>query len=375
MLVGFVLKLLILGIGMFQTLRKIAKRIGIITFLLLIVFIAAYVYIYKNDKVYSTSKDKKSVSFSVLLYDIESVFGDRLDSYQIVYDYKDNLLKVLCVNTDTIVFKKRERAKSLKTLFYENRKKDLGTAIDKFYSDLDEVIGNASVSDFYINTSFKTFNDLFGSDKNIRALLSANEFISKDLELLNCLEIIERILYLAPYKFLEILKNYEYLNTDIPKTSLATLMFKVKKQAPEIMFCEMPVKYRRTRIEPNKQDIESFLDKIYYRSTYINEKSIIIDVKNASRQSRMGQKVAWLLRDNKFDVLDWSSFPIVYDKTLIKDYKGNFTQSLKISKILGTGKVIVSYNSSVYTDINVFIGKDCKIYDSLDKKGDTNGKH
>ncbi|MDR2398949.1 MAG: LytR C-terminal domain-containing protein [Endomicrobium sp.] len=360
---------------MFQTLRKIAKRIGIITFLLLIVFIAAYVYIYKNDKVYSTSKDKKSVSFSVLLYDIESVFGDRLDSYQIVYDYKDNLLKVLCVNTDTIVFKKRERAKSLKTLFYENRKKDLGTAIDKFYSDLDEVIGNASVSDFYINTSFKTFNDLFGSDKNIRALLSANEFISKDLELLNCLEIIERILYLAPYKFLEILKNYEYLNTDIPKTSLATLMFKVKKQAPEIMFCEMPVKYRRTRIEPNKQDIESFLDKIYYRSTYINEKSIIIDVKNASRQSRMGQKVAWLLRDNKFDVLDWSSFPIVYDKTLIKDYKGNFTQSLKISKILGTGKVIVSYNSSVYTDINVFIGKDCKIYDSLDKKGDTNGKH
>jgi hypothetical protein len=360
---------------MFQILKKIAKKIVIIICLLLIIFIAAYVYIYKNDKVSTTSKDKKSVSFSVLLYDTESIFGDRLDSYQIVYDYKDNLLKVLCVNTDAVVFKKREKAKSLKILFYENQKEDLGTAISKFYSDLNEVIGTASGSDFYINMSFKTFNDLFGSDKNIRDLLSANSFASKDLELLNCLETIERILYLASYKFLKIIKNYEYLNTNIPKTSLATLMFKVKKQAPEIMFCEMPVKYTRTRIEPNKQDIEDFLYKIYYNTTYINEKNIIIDVKNASRQPRMAEKVTWLLRDNKFDVLDWSNFPIVYDKTLIKDYKGNFIESLKISKILGAGKVIVSYNSSVYSDINIFIGKDCKIYDSLDKKGDINARH
>ncbi|MDR1087424.1 MAG: LytR C-terminal domain-containing protein [Endomicrobium sp.] len=360
---------------MFQTLKKIAKKIVIIICLLLIIFIAAYVYIYNNDKVYTTSRDKKSVSFSVLLYDTESVFGDRLDSYRIVYDYKDNLLKVLCVNADAVVLKKRERAKSLKTLFYENQKKGLSAAIGKFYSDLNEVIGNASVSDFYINMNFKTFNDLFGSDKNVRALLSANEFTSKDLELLNCLETVERILYLAPYKFFKILKNYEYLNTNIPKTSLATLMFKVKKNVPEIMFCEMPVKYTRTRVESNKQDTEDFLDKIYYNSTYINEKNIIISVKNASRQPRMAEKVTWLLRDNRFDVLDWSSFPIVYDKTLIKDYKGNFIQSLKISKILGAGKVIVSYNSSVYADINVFIGKDCKVYDSLDKKGDTNGKH
>jgi hypothetical protein len=376
-LVGFALKLLIPGIGMFQTLKKIAKKIVIIICLSSTIFIAVYICVHKSDKIYLASKDKKSISFSVLLYNTENVFDDRLDSYQIVYDYKDNLLKILCVNTDTVVLKKRERAKSLKTLFYENQKKDLGIAIDKFYYDLNEVIGNTSVSDFYINMSFKTFDNLFGSDKDIKALLSVNEFSSKDLELLNYLETIERVLYLVPYKFFKILKNYEHLNTNIPKTSLAVLMFEVKRQHPEVMFCEMPVKYTKTRIEPNKQYIEDFLEKIYYNSTYANvrEKSTLLDVKNASRQLRMAEKVTWLLRGNKFDVLDWGSFPIVYDKTLIKDYRGNFIQSLKISKILGAGKVIVSYNSSVYADITVFIGKDCKIYDSLDKKGGADGKY
>jgi hypothetical protein len=360
---------------MFQTLKRTSK-IKVISFcLFLIVFVVvymAYVYIYKCDVVFRKIKNNGKFSFSVLLYDLDGVFANRFDSYQIIYDCKNKLLKVLSVNGEAVVFKKKERTKSLKTLFYENSKKCLSSAIDKFYLDLYEIIGNAASSDFYINMSFKTFNDMFCSDKNIKSLLAVNEFENKDLELLNCLETIERILYLVPYRFFKIQKNYKYINTNIPKISLITLILRIKKQKPIVMFCEVPLKHGRMRIESNKQDIDEFLDKVYYKNTNIDidKKNVVIDIKNASKQPRMAEKITWLLRANRFDVLDWGSFPIVYDTTLIKDYRGNFTQALKIAEILGTGKIIVSYNSSVYADIDVFIGKDCKIYDSLDKKWD-----
>ncbi|MDR1721009.1 MAG: LytR C-terminal domain-containing protein [Endomicrobium sp.] len=67
---------------------------------------------------------------------------------------------------------------------------------------------------------------------------------------------------------------------------------------------------------------------------------MLIDVKNASQKPRITEKTAWLLRKNNFDVLDWSNFSGNYDKTLIKDYKGNFAQALKIAEILGAGKII-----------------------------------
>ncbi|MDR2351391.1 MAG: LytR C-terminal domain-containing protein [Endomicrobium sp.] len=361
---------------MFQTLKRTGKIKVICFCLFLAVFVAVYIYICKSDVVFRKIKDNGSFSFSVLLYDSDGAFADRFDSYQIIYDCQKKLLKVLSVNTETVVFKKKVRARSLKTLFYENSRKGLDSAVDKFYLDLHEVIGNAASSDFYINMSFKTFNDIFGSDKNVKSLLAANEFKNKDLELLNCLETLERTLYLLPYRFFQIQKNYKYINTNIPKISLITLIFRIKKQRPIVMFCDMPVKHVRMRIEPNKQDIEEFLDKIYYNNDAdINKKNVTIDIKNASRQPRMAEKITWLLRARKFDVLDWGSSYIVYDTTLIKDYKGNFTQALEISEILGTGKIVVSYNSGVYADINVFIGKDCKIYDTLDKKMDTNDKH
>jgi hypothetical protein len=361
---------------MFQTLKRTNKIKVICICIFLAVFVAVYIYVCKRDVVFRKIKDNGRFSFSVLLYDSDGAFADRFDSYQIIYDCKNKLFKVLSVNTETVVFKKKERARSLKTLFYENFKKGcLGSALDKFYLDLSEVIGTAATSDFYINMSFKTFNNMFGSDKSVKYLLAVNEFKNKDLELLNCLETIERVLYLLPYRFFKIQKNYKYINTNIPRISLLTLIFRIKMQRPIVMFCDMPVKHVRTRIETNKQDIKELLDKIYYNDADKNKKNIAIDIKNASSQPRMAEKITWLLRANKFDVLDWGSFPIVYDTTLIKDYKGNFTQALEISEILGTGKIIVSYNSGVYADINVFIGKDCKVYDTFDKKGDASGKY
>jgi hypothetical protein len=350
---------------------------GVILGIFTILFLFLYIYIHKNDTVAGKIKDKGNVSFSILLYGTEKLFPERLDIYTVLYDKGTNVLKVLSVNTDAVVFEKREKVRSFKTRFNESAKKDLSFAVQQFYLDLYETFGNMYETDFYINTSFEIFNIIAGNNKELEFLIAKDNFENKDLESLNRYETIECILNLMPYKILNIYKNHRFLDTNISRISFITSVLKFKILKPVIMFCELPVKYTKTRVEPDKQSIEEFLNKIYCVniSSQTRTNDILIDIKNASKKPRMAEKATWLLRDNKFDVLDWSNFSTSYDKTLIKDYKGNFYQALKIAEVLKTGKVIVSYNSKIYTDIDVFVGKDCTIYDRLDKRGAYNGKN
>ncbi|MDR0800187.1 MAG: LytR C-terminal domain-containing protein [Endomicrobium sp.] len=363
---------------MFQMTKKIIKILILILFVLITAAVSAYIYVCRNDIVAKKLKDKDYISFSVLLHGTEKMFPGRLDAYTVLYNKKTNILKVLSVNTDAVVFKKREKSRSLKTLFNENSKKDINTAIKKFYLDLREVIGNAVEADFYINTSFETLYNMTWKNKKFKAILSKDNFKNRDLESLNRLETIEHFLNLTPYMIMKICKNYDFINTNIPKLPFAYYILRLKfiKQ-PVLIFCEMPVKYTKTRVEFDRQNIEELLNKIYYADATLqtNTKDILINIKNASRKPRMAEKAAWLLRKNNFDVLDWNNFSITYDKTLIKDYKGNFMQALEIAEILKTGKVIVSYDNCIYSDINIFVGKDCIIYDNLDKKERQNGKN
>jgi hypothetical protein len=364
---------------MFQTIKRIIKLSTLILLVLITAAVFMYIYINKNDAVVKKLKEEDYVSFSVLLHGTGKIFPGRLDVYIILYDKKTNILKVLSVNTDTIVLRKREKSKSLKAMFNENSKKDINVAIKKFYLDLHEIIGNAAVADFYINTSFEIFDIASGKNKKSKFILLKDNFKNRDLKSLNRLEIVEYFMHLTTPAMMKIYKNYNFFDTNIPKLSFVSSALRLKSLNPVLMFCEMPVKYTKTRVEHDKQNIEEFLNKIYYAEVdpYANAKDVVlIDIKNASKKPRMAEKAAWLLRRNKLDVLEWSNNLYAgYDKTLIKDYKGNFMQALRIAKILKTGKVIVSYNNRIYSDMIVFIGKDCVIHDNLDKKEEQDGKN
>ncbi|GHT05624.1 hypothetical protein AGMMS5026_00340 [Endomicrobiia bacterium] len=344
---------------MFQTIKKIIKILALILLVLITVAVSAYIYIDKNDVVTKKLKGKDYVSFSVLLYGTEKIFPGRLDVYTALYDKRTNILKVLSVNTDAVVLKKREKARSLKTMFNENSKKDINAAIKKLYLDLYEIIGNAAAADFYINTTFEMFDIAAGRNKKFLK----DNFENRDLESLNRLETVEYFMHLPSPAIMKIYKNYGFFDTNIPKLSFMSSALRTKSLKPILMFCEMPVKYTKARVEFDKQNIEEFLNKIYYAVSvpYTNTKDVLIDIKNASKKPRMAEKAAWLLRKNKLDVLEWSNLYATYYKTLIKDYKGNFMQALIIAEILKTGKVIVSYNNRIFSDIDIFIGKDCII--------------
>ncbi|MDR3071759.1 MAG: LytR C-terminal domain-containing protein [Endomicrobium sp.] len=303
---------------------------------------------------------------------------DRLDAYTVSYDRQTNILKVLSVNTDVVVFKARGKTKSLRTIFNENIKKDISIAIKNFYTDLYKLIGHTATPDFYINTSFETLDTVMRHNVKFKSIIEKSNFANKDLESLNRMDITEYVLHLIPHAITKIYKNYSFLDTNIPRLSLIYSVFRFKFLKPTLMFCEMPVKYTKTRVEPDKQNIEEFLNKVYYANSFMqtNARDVLIDVKSSSRKPRMAEKATWLLRANGFDVLDWGNSKIIYDKTLVKTYRGDFDQALKIAKVLKNGKIIVSYDSKVYADIEVFIGEDCIIYDDLDnKKGGGNVKN
>jgi hypothetical protein len=352
---------------MFQTIKKIIKISVLILLVLIIAAVSVYIYIDKNDAVAKKLKEKDYISFSVLLYGTEKIFPGRLDVYTVLDDKRTNIFKVLFVNTDAVILKKREKSRSLKTIFNENSKKDINAAIKKIYLNLHEIIGVAAVTDFYINASFEMLDIASGRNKKFKFILLKDNFENRDLESLNRLETAEYFMQLTSPIIVKIYKNYGFFDTNLSKLSFVLSALRLKSLKPVLMFCEIPVKYTKTRIEYDKQSIEEFLNKIYYASP-VPKKDVLIDIKNASGKPRMAEKAAWLLRKNKFDVLEWSNLCEAYDKTLIKDYKGNFMQALRIAEILKIGKVIVSYNNRIYSDIGIFIGKDCAIHDNLDKK-------
>jgi hypothetical protein len=345
---------------------KISK-IAFVTLILFFVIASIFYIFYQTSSIF---KNNDSVSCSILLYDIKHVFPDTLEYYQVVYDKNTNCLKILSINTDIVLLKKHKKTKSLKTLFHEDLNKGLDFSIENFYINLQETVKSYKKSDFYIHMSFESFL-LVMADNNLKAMILKDDFLDKDLKLLNNLDFVERTLKFMPFKAVNIIKRFNLIDTNISKMSFLNLITKFKIQEPLIMFCELPVKYVRARIEPDTQNIDEFLSNTYYCSSNFehDNRNYFVDVKNASGKSRMAQKVTWLLRENKFDVLDWSNSNKIYEKTLIKSFNGNFKKCLDISKILNAGKILISYNNKVYYNISVFVGQDCIVYDNFDRTG------
>ncbi|MDR2676558.1 MAG: LytR C-terminal domain-containing protein [Endomicrobium sp.] len=330
-----------------------------------------YIYVIKYDAVKKKLKSKNYTNCSVLLYGTEKLFPGRVDAYNILYDKKSNILKIVSINTKIIISKKKGNEKTLNDLFNNDKKKNINTAIKNFHLNLQKIFDTTSKFDFYININFETLENITWKNKHLKFIISKNSFENEDLESLNRFEMIEYLIHLMPYTAIKIYKNYSLLNTNISKMSLIlSSILRLKLSKPIVLFCILPVKHVNGKVEYNKHNIADFLRTIYYANLIIDDsdsKNIKINVKNASKKPRMAEKIVWFLRANSFDVLDWSNHPITYNKTLIKDHKGNFMQALKIAKALKNGKVIISYDKKFCHDISIFIGKDCVIYDELDK--------
>ncbi|MDR2191340.1 MAG: LytR C-terminal domain-containing protein [Endomicrobium sp.] len=359
----------------FKKAKKILLPFAASAIIILIVLLAAfYINLCAKDEISKKILFKKPLKCAVLLYGSQTLYPERLESFLIYYERKNSIVKIISVNTDAVFFDKRKIARSLKKTFFEAAKKDIKTAVEKFYLNLFSIVDDSFEPDFYISADYETFLKTFEGYPKIKSLVSQTDFTNRDLQCLTQLEIAENIVKLLNGSaFSNIIKLKQYRpNQDevLTKFAAGNLILHFKFNKVKIMFCDLPVKYGKKRIEPDRENIKNFFSQVYYKPTdiYLQNGAQKIEVKNASGRPRMAEKAAWLLRDEKFDVLEWSNFSFIYEKTIIKESKGNFGAALKMAKILKGGKIIISYDFQSFYEASVFIGKDCEIYDKLDRK-------
>jgi len=341
----------------------------------LILLAAYYANLCSKDAMSKKIFSKEPVKLAVLLHGTEKFCPEKLEAFLIYYERGSSLLKIVSVNPDMVFFDKKRIAKTLKKAFFETAKKDIKTAIEDFYSTLFQIINDSFEPDFYINTDYESFLKIFESNPEIQSLAQKSDFKNRDMQCLNQLEIAEAIVKLLNNNIFtnisKLKKYYPPQNAGITKLAAFNFIIDFRLNNAKVMFCDLPVKSGvRRRIEPDKENIENFFSQVYYNFTDISVKDCVgqLEVRNASGKPRMAEKAAWLLREAKFDVLEWGNFNFLYEKTIIKEYRGNFGAALKMAEVINCGKIIISYNPQNVYAASVFPGLDCEIYDKLDKK-------
>ncbi|MCL2335504.1 MAG: LytR C-terminal domain-containing protein [Endomicrobia bacterium] len=341
-----------------------------------LIAVAAFVIVraVKSDEISQKLFSGKPLYFTALLYGTEKALPGKLEAFAVYYDRESGLLKILSMNTDAVVFRKKTRAKSFRDTFFEDAKKDVKIAVSNFYADMFEALNNTFTPDFYVNMDYETFFRLVSKDKSVKELASEESFATRDAQCVNQLERAEALLALIKKRTFSSVKNFNAninsMDTNLTKSAFLRFALHFRMHNAKIMFCAMPVKYARKRVEPDKVNTADFLANVFYAPVSAESKknNTLVEVMNASQKPRMAEKASWVLREQKFDVLDWSNFKTAYAATVIKDYCGDFAGAEKIAKALGCGKIIVSYDAKSYYNFGVFIGSDCAIYDKLDKR-------
>lgn len=364
--------------------RKTKKILLISNFSLIVIFFAVlFLFIYFSYSEPLTKKliTDKPVNFVLTFYGTENLLPDIVESYYVHYERESGRLKVLSINTDIVVFRKKVKARSLSYSFFNTAQKDLNLALTNFHQDVFEMTGNVFTPDYYITASFESLLKMAGKNPELKEFITEKEFANRDLRCLSQLEFAECVLALFQNKMLSSVmnmrKSYTLLDTNISKLAFTNMIMYFKMYDAEIMFFDLPAKYTKTRVEPDKDNIEAMLFTVYYPFVGTEPETLegFVEVKNASGKPRMAEKAAWQLRENKIDVLEWGNNSTPYEKTLIKNYKGNYDAVKKIIPALGCGKIINSYNNKSSFAAGIYIGKDCEIYDKLDKKEAVNGEN
>jgi hypothetical protein len=339
----------------------------ILIFIFVISFASVFTVFFMECNVAKKIKEKGNISFSFLIYGTQKLFPKKMEAWTALYEPKNKIAKIISINVDAVILSRTEKARSLKENFNLDFEKDKNFAIKNFYSNLKATVGNAADTDFFIHIDFETFNKIFSSEK--MSMFSKYENVENKLEIV---ETFFRSMNLMSFKFL---LNYKLFDTNIERNSFFLGFFKLFTAVKMKMFCEMPIKNNRQRVEPDKENIEKFLQEVYFKDFSLQtEEQAKVEIKNASSLRNAAKKATWLLRDNneynKFDIIDYGNSKMIYNKSIVVDRRGYFKQSLSIASILKTNKILVLYDANNYCDITVFVGKDFKLPSNSDSLED-----
>jgi LCP family protein required for cell wall assembly len=131
-----------------------------------------------------------------------------------------------------------------------------------------------------------------------------------------------------------------------------------------LRLAQLPGTARGNLWEIDQENTRGLLEKIFPENstaTVSQGPQMKVEVWNASGRPHVAEKVAWLLRKQGFDVMDYGNFATRQKKTLIKDLTGNLRAAQKISDCLACGEVVTRYDAKRLIDVSVILGEDCPV--------------
>lgn len=349
---------------------------------LFLILILLSIYLNTISNISQDIKNHKNINVLFVIKGLDNLNQNTLRLVLFQYCYKTKTSKVLCIDDRITILQKKKKSKTLNEMFFgQNEDKQ----IDFIKNEIELLLDNKLNIDYYIVSNTKTlqlFIRLFDEKKIIKQLgdnYFTNWIDNKDY-ITSIVYMIKTIKYIIAntnrYVLIDCLKFLDagnYLITNFKLSDGFSLYFKIKNvDMNSIQFADMPTINKRNRIELDPAGLIKIIeflneDNDISRFTQNQNDKVKIEVINASLKTRLAIKAVDKLRKNNFDIFEWGTSYKIHEYTIIFDLINSYEQSVKVKNILNSGEIIFRPVEKSFVDISVLLGKDCTIYDKLDK--------
>ncbi len=353
--------------------------------ILLFIFLVLIVVSQSLNDFSSLSKDIKNSDKVNLLLTLNNSGGIGNKNYLrlILFQYcrKNKNLKILFIDDNITILQKKLKSKTINEMFFERKEEE---RVDFIKKEMESLLGNKINIGYYVFSDTKalqSFIKIF-NEPNIEKQLGKEyfkEFTENNDYLTSLVYIIKVIKHIVGSSnryvlvdFLRFLDSGNYLVTNL-KLADALFIYSSARNfdAGSVRFADIPTVNKRNRIEADPAGLEKIINFISQDDNPVSdqpaEEKTKIEVINASLKTRLAIKAVDKLRENGFDIFEWGTSYRIHEYSVIYDLINNYKQAFAVKNILNAGEIIFRPAEKSFVDISVLLGKDCTIYDKLDK--------
>ncbi len=348
-----------------------------ILLLLIIGLLGVLVYFSATSKIVKDFKGGKNINILFVLDDVEN--NENIKFFVAKYNSLHEYIKVVFIDENVTILYKTKKARILKDMILEvepeKRTEFIKAEAEKLFDDKLNI-------DYFITLnkeSFKNIIKVFSKQENLNnnlklfdiCLQSEND---RDTKMVAFIKIVNYIYNnFNRFSFIKLVKDFHnkkiVVKSNFEFKDLFLLYSYYLNEDKTVKYADIPTLNRRKRIEIDENNRTKVID-FYNNDEFTDENYLRVEVLNATSKSRLAIKAVDKIRENDFDVVDWGSSSKKYEFTTIFDLVNNYEKIKEIKYVLNCGEIIFRPKERPLTDVSVFLGQDCNIYDKLDRESE-----
>ena len=320
---------------------------------------------------------QKDMKVLICLTDSSNASDKHVNFFAVKHSSSEKFMKICFIDENISVYQNQKQNKTLKNVFFETKSAERPAVIK---NKIENIFNNGITFDYYVFFDNKFLQKVISIFSKVEDLENNKEILkiagsydaeryTRNMALLKLLKYIYS--NITRTNIINMLKSFYnrdfYFTTDFRLRDFLLSYSKILHENKNFKFADVPVINKQNILKPDYDGITKILNFFSQKLYEKDKENLKIEVLNASEKNRLAIKAANKLRENGFDVFEWGTSAKKYDFTIILDYIGTYENSEKIKNILNCGEIIFKPEDREYTEISVFLGKDCNIYDKLDR--------